>query len=70
MLVPGLAFARDGRRLGRGKGFYDRFLAALRPDCFKCGIGLDFQVVDDLPTEPHDVLLDAVVTPARVRPAR
>lgn len=62
-LVPGLAFTRDGRRLGRGRGYYDRFLARLRPDCFKCGIGYDFQLVDDLPTEPHDVLLDAVVMP-------
>lgn len=65
-LVPGLAFTRDGKRLGRGKGFYDRFLAQLRPDCFKCGVGYDFQLLDDLPTEPHDVLLDAVVTPSGV----
>lgn len=65
-LVPGIAFTRDGRRLGRGMGFYDRFLAKLRPECFKCGIGYDFQLVEDLPTEPHDVLLDAVVTPDTV----
>lgn len=65
-LVPGLAFTRAGHRLGRGKGYYDRFLAQLRPGCFKCGIGYDFQLVDELPTEPHDVPLDAVVTPAGV----
>ena len=65
-LVPGLAFTRDGRRLGRGKGFYDRFLPNMRPDCFVCGVGYDVQLVDDLPTEPHDVTLDAVVTPAGV----
>ena len=65
-LIPGLAFTRDGRRLGRGKGFYDRFLTTLRPDCFTCGLGHDLQLVEDLPTEPHDVTLDAVVTPAGV----
>jgi 5-formyltetrahydrofolate cyclo-ligase len=65
-LIPGLAFTRDGQRLGRGKGYYDRFLTKLAPDCFKCGIGYDFQLVDDLPTEPHDVPLDAVVTPSGV----
>ena len=72
-LVPGLAFTRDGRRLGRGKGFYDRLLASLRPGCFTCGVGHDFQLVDDLPTEPHDATLDAVATPGgvfRARPAR
>ena len=63
VLVPGLAFTRDGRRLGRGKGFYDRFLPTLRPDCFKCGVCFDLQLVDALPTEPHDVRLDAVLTP-------
>ncbi len=65
-LVPGLAFTKDGSRLGRGKGYYDRFLASLRTDCFKCGIGHDFQLVDNLPAEPHDVPLDAVATPTRV----
>ena len=65
-LIPGLAFTPDGRRLGRGKGFYDRFLPRLRPDCCKCGIGYDFQIVDELPIEAHDILLDAVVTPSDV----
>ena len=66
VLVPGVAFTRDGRRLGRGKGHFDRFLPKLRPDCFKCGVCHDFQLLDDLPTEPHDVPLDAVLTPSGV----
>ena len=65
-LVPGLAFTRDGGRLGRGKGFYDRFLEPIRDKCFLVGAGHDFQLVDDLPAEPHDVVMDAVVTPSKV----
>jgi 5-formyltetrahydrofolate cyclo-ligase len=61
--VPGVAFAPDGRRLGRGKGFYDRLLASVRG--VKCGIAFDQQIVEDLPTEPHDIRLDYVLTPTR-----
>src|SRR5688572_6769196 len=52
VLVPGVAFAMDGRRLGRGKGIYDRLLMSVRGS--KCGAGFDEQIVDDLPVEPHD----------------
>lgn len=62
VLVPGLAFTPDGRRLGRGAGLYDRFLKKLRPTTRKTGIGFSFQVVKDLPTEPHDVRLDELIT--------
>lgn len=59
-LVPGLAFDADGGRLGRGGGYYDRFLAGFRGRtvgvCFAC------QIVDAVPREPHDVLVDAVLT--------
>ena len=64
-LVPGLAFAPDGRRLGRGGGYYDRLLPTLRGDCLKVGVAFDEQILDDLPTEPHDALLEIVVTPSR-----
>ncbi len=66
VLVPGVAFTRNGQRLGRGKGYYDRFLATLAPTCFTCGVCFDCQLLDDLPTEPHDVPLDAVVTASGV----
>lgn len=60
-LVPGLAFTRDGRRVGYGGGWYDRLLAAADPRSVKLGVGYDFQILDDLPVESHDVRLLAVV---------
>jgi 5-formyltetrahydrofolate cyclo-ligase len=62
ILVPGLAFTRDGHRLGRGGGFYDRFLARLPASTFKLGVCFDLQIVGSLPTEAHDQRVDAVVT--------
>src|SRR3954452_14009755 len=64
VVVPGLAFTPDGRRLGQGGGFYDRFLPLVRDDCITIGIGFAEQIVDDLPTEPHDRILDVIVTDA------
>jgi 5-formyltetrahydrofolate cyclo-ligase len=67
IIVPGLAFGRDGSRLGYGGGYYDRFLA--RPEqenALRCGAGYPFQLVDCLPTEPHDVPLTHVATPSDV----
>ena len=60
-LVPGLAFTRNGKRLGYGGGWYDRLLAEAPKCVFKIGIAHAFQVVDDLPSEPHDVPLAGVV---------
>jgi 5-formyltetrahydrofolate cyclo-ligase len=61
--VPGVAFTPNGRRLGRGKGFYDRLLASVHG--IKCGIAFDQQMVDDLPEEPHDIRLDYILTQTR-----
>jgi len=61
-IVPGLAFAKDGARLGYGGGWYDRLLAKARSDARKIGVGYRFQVVDALPSEPHDIRLDEIVT--------
>lgn len=64
--IPGLGFDRERRRLGRGGGHYDRFLAqpsVVQNQMFlKVGIGFSVQLVEDLPRESHDVVLDAVVT--------
>lgn len=60
-LVPGLAFTRDGKRLGYGGGWYDRLLAEAPKDVVKLGIAHAFQVVDDLPSEPHDIRLTGVI---------
>jgi 5-formyltetrahydrofolate cyclo-ligase len=68
ILVPGVAFDRQCRRLGRGKGFYDRLLAAVTGST--CGVAFDQQLVDEIPTEPHDVPLNCILTPSHrlVRP--
>lgn len=63
-VVPGVAFTPDGKRLGRGRGFYDRMLASFRG--VSCGVGFDEQIVPELPVEPHDVKLSYVATPTRV----
>ena len=60
-LVPGLAFTRSGKRLGYGGGWYDRLLVDAPKGSVKIGIAHAFQVVDDLPREPHDVPLARVV---------
>ncbi len=61
-LVPLLAFDQDGRRLGSGKGFYDRFLAQFPGVAI--GVAFAVQKVERVPTEPHDRRLDGVVTEA------
>ena len=63
MLVPGVAFDVSGNRLGRGRGFYDRILAAASG--VKCGVGYDFQLQAKIPTEPHDAKVNFIFTPAR-----
>lgn len=71
VVVPGLAFDASGHRLGRGAGVYDRFLATLPPETLKLGVVPESRLVPSLPTDPHDVRMDAVVTQARVlRPSR
>jgi 5-formyltetrahydrofolate cyclo-ligase len=61
-LVPGLAFDRTGNRLGRGQGYYDRFLSLL-PKQVKCvGLAFDFQVLDQIPVSDSDIRLDLIVT--------
>ena len=62
-IVPGLAFAADGRRLGYGGGWYDRFLSAAAPNAIALGVAYPFQLFADLPTEPHDCVLSDVVMP-------
>ena len=65
-LIPGIGFALDGIRLGRGRGYFDRLLAAVPG--FKCGVAFDCQVAFELPMEPHDIRLDCILTPTRWHP--
>jgi 5-formyltetrahydrofolate cyclo-ligase len=59
VIVPGVAFTSDGVRLGRGGGHYDRFLAGVT--CPTIGVCFTEQVCDELPHEPHDVRVAAVI---------
>lgn len=68
VLVPGLAFDRRGRRLGRGAGYYDRFLARLTGPTQIIGVCFDEQIVDDVPVEPHDVRMHVLLTPSGLIP--
>jgi 5-formyltetrahydrofolate cyclo-ligase len=66
VVVPGLAFDTAGRRLGRGAGFYDRFLCTLRRNAVKVGLAFDAQVAPTIPTLGHDCVMDVLVTDRRV----
>lgn len=60
-VCPGLAFTRDGKRIGFGGGWYDRFLAQAKPCALKLGVAYPWQIVADLPQESTDVRLDGVI---------
>jgi 5-formyltetrahydrofolate cyclo-ligase len=63
IVTPGLAFDRQGRRLGRGKGFYDRFFASLdRTSYFALGLCLESQILPEIPVDSRDKTMDAICT--------
>ena len=62
VVCPGVAFTADGRRLGRGRGYYDRYLGDPAFRGFRVGVCYAHQLVDGLPVEPHDVRMDRVIT--------
>ena len=62
MVVPGVAFTAAGDRLGRGKGYYDRYLSREGFRAFCVGVCYEHQVVESLPVEPHDKAMDEVVS--------
>lgn len=66
IFLPGLAFDFNGNRLGQGKGYYDRLLAEVSENCTLIGLAFAVQVVEEVPTEPHDVPLDVIVTDEKV----
>lgn len=65
IVVPAIAFDKRGYRLGYGKGFYDRFLQK-HLDSFKIGLAYDFQLLDELPIDQHDVPVDMILTPTKI----
>ncbi len=60
-IVPGMAFDKQGHRLGRGKGYYDRFLSQI-PNIYKIGVCFPFQMLESIPSESTDVVMDEVIT--------
>ena len=60
IVVPGLGFTKDGARLGRGKGFYDRYLED--KSVIRIGVSFEMQILDCIPTDPHDIKMDFIVT--------
>ena len=58
-VIPGMAFDREGHRLGRGKGYYDRFLNHV--ETYKIGVCFDFQIIDQLTHDLHDVMMDEII---------
>ncbi|MDD5423471.1 MAG: 5-formyltetrahydrofolate cyclo-ligase [Candidatus Omnitrophica bacterium] len=62
IVVPGVAFDKKNVRLGRGHGYYDRFLCGLPDTAKTIGLAFDFQVVDDLPKDSHDIPVSKTIT--------
>ena len=61
VLVPGLGFDKKGNRMGYGKGFYDRYFARF-PSCRKIGAAFETQLMEKIPSQSHDIVMDFVVT--------
>ncbi|MCP3857056.1 MAG: 5-formyltetrahydrofolate cyclo-ligase [Actinomycetia bacterium] len=70
VLVPGLAFDHAGIRLGRGAGYFDRFLADLADTVHLVGVCAQARVVDLLPREPHDIPMTHLLTEKGVNPTK
>lgn len=62
VILPGVAFDRNGGRLGMGKGYYDRFLKELHPRTTTMGVAYTFQIIDQVPMEPFDERIHALWT--------
>jgi 5,10-methenyltetrahydrofolate synthetase len=65
ILIPGLAFTRDGHRLGRGAGFYDRFLTRY-PEALRIGVAFEEQITNHLPVDAWDISLDLLMTDSQI----
>jgi len=72
VLVPGVAFSIDGRRLGYGGGYYDRLMSMLAPSAARVAGAFDTQIAERIPSAAHDLFVDLIVTESRIlaAPAR
>jgi 5-formyltetrahydrofolate cyclo-ligase len=60
VIVPGAVFDTHNNRIGYGKGFYDKFLTNTR--AYKIGVCFGFQIIDEIPSKPHDIRMDMILT--------
>jgi len=62
IIVPGIAFDKNGNRIGRGKGFYDRFLKSVPPSIPKIALAFSCQIAEKIPTTRNDIAMDKIIT--------
>src|SRR5262249_4115256 len=62
IMVPGVAFSRDGARMGHGQGYYDQLLEHARADAPLVALAFECQLFPDIPTQAHDVFMDKIIT--------
>ena len=62
VILPGVAFDLNYNRLGRGKGYYDKILKKINPEAVRIGLAYDFQIINNVPVEEHDMKLDLVIS--------
>ena len=70
VMVPGVAFTREGARMGHGKGYYDKLLEHARPDAPLVALAFECQLFPDIPTQAHDVFMDQIITEKAIYPGR
>ena len=68
VIVPGVVFDKNLNRIGFGKGYYDKILNRLKPSAKKIALAHDFQVLEDIPAEEHDVKMDMIITEKNIYP--
>lgn len=66
VIIPGIVFDTNKSRLGYGNGYYDRFLINIKSNCIKIAFAFDMQIADCLPSLPHDIKMDMIITENRV----
>jgi 5-formyltetrahydrofolate cyclo-ligase len=65
IIVPGVGFDEDGRRIGHGKGYYDDLLKYSK-DTISIGLAFEIQILDKIPTEKHDIAVNKIITEKRL----
>jgi 5-formyltetrahydrofolate cyclo-ligase len=65
-MVPGVAFDRNGARMGHGKGYYDKLLQHARLDAPLVALAFECQLFPEIPTAPHDIFMDKIITESAV----